>query len=307
MGLARPCSSTRYTRLDVRESAACRHCPDQGLPSCANLTSSYSPVSNEVESNGPPGGRVAARRRPSISLSLGMDRRIVMSRPCHSVVGFTCNMLSRRWLLASAAEAALAGSVTTGAEAGDRYDDQRWDDHHDRPHSRVDVDIRIGEPHPAEPRYEERPVRVWVPAIYRTVSDRRWVEPVYRTVVDRRWVEPVYRTECDRVWVPEVWETREVRYRDRGGWCIRRERVLVAPAHYETRDRRVCVSEGRWETCERRELVCGGHWENVDRQELVCEGHYETRIERVPCEPRGRDPIGVINPMLAGLGVSVHR
>jgi hypothetical protein len=105
-----------------------------------------------------------------------------------------------------------------------------------------------------------------------------------------------------------VWETREVRYRDgRGGWCIRRERVLVTPAHYETRDRRVCVAEGRWETCERRELVCAGHYENIDHQELVCEGHYETRIERVPCEPHGRDPVGVINPMLAGLGAHVGR
>jgi hypothetical protein len=229
-----------------------------------------------------------------------------MSRLCDSVVGFARNVLSRRWLLASAAAVALAGPVTV-AGAHDRYDDHRRDDRYDRPRSRVDVDIRIGEPHPAEPRYEERPVRVWVPAVYRTVCERRWVEPVYRTVVDRRWVEPVYRIECDRVWVPEVWETREVRYRDgRGGWCIRRERVLVTPAHYETRDRRVCVAEGRWETCERRELVCAGHYENVDRQELVCEGHYETRIERVPCEPR-RDPAGVINPMLAGLGVRVGR
>jgi hypothetical protein len=231
----------------------------------------------------------------------GLDRRIVMSRLCNCVVGFTRGLSARRWLLASAAAVALAAPMTAAAQAGDRHDDRRWDDHRDRPRTRVDVDIRIGEPHP-EPRYEERQVRVWVPAVYRTVVDRRWVEPVYRTVVDRRWVEPVYRTECDRVWVPEVWETREVRYRDGRGWCTRRERVLVTPAHYETRERRVCVTEGRWETCERRELVCGGHYENVERQELVCEGHYETRIERVRCEPR-RDPLDVINPMLAGLGV----
>jgi hypothetical protein len=237
-----------------------------------------------------------------------MDRRIVMSRLSASVVGLTRTIIGRRWLLASAAAVALAGPAAVARAGGyDRYDDHRYGDRHDdrydsHPRTRVDVDIRIGEPHPG-PRYEERRVSVWVPPVYRTVCDRRWVEPVYRTVVDRRWVEPVYRTECDRVWVPDLWETREVRYRDgRGGWCTRRERVLVRPGHYETRERRVCVAEDRWETCERRELACDGHFENVERQELVCAGHYETRIERVPCEPR-RDPVGVINPLLADLGV----
>src|SRR4051812_22430051 len=105
-----------------------------------------------------------------------------MSRLCDSVVKFTRSMSARRWLIASAAAAALAGPAAAARAGGyDRYDDHRYDDHryddhrydgrYDRPRTRVDVDIRIGEPHPAEPRYEERQVRVWVPPAYRTVCD----------------------------------------------------------------------------------------------------------------------------------------
>lgn len=194
---------------------------------------------------------------------------------------------SGKWLLTSAALGAIA--IPAIAQAG-RYDppsraehrepdrripDRRDDDRHDDHGGRLNVDIHVGD---RRPDYETREVRVWVP-------------PVYRTVVDRRWVEPVYRTEADRVWVPARYEDREVRYLDHGRWCTRVDSVLVVPAHYETRDRQVCVSEG--------------HWENCERQELVAEGHYEVHQERV--RVANADPVGVISPMLAGLGIRVGR
>src|SRR5262245_2757719 len=100
--------------------------------------------------------------------------------------------------------AAAIGTIPTAALARDwghdRDDFRRgheWrhdDDRHDGGH----IDIRIGGGSycappppvcpPPPPVCEER---VWVPAVYRTVCDRRWVEPVYRTVVDRVWIEPV--------------------------------------------------------------------------------------------------------------------
>jgi hypothetical protein len=164
------------------------------------------------------------------------------------------------------AKCTLAGAVglvtlaaPTVAQAGDRdyrrdddrrgdyRRDDRWRDHdHDRDRGpRIGIDIRIGEPRPA---YRPAPVRVWVPAAYRTFCDRRWVEPVYRTAYER-------------VWVPDVVEEREERCYEGGRWCTRVTRVVAAPGHYETRERRECVSEGRYETCGRQELVADGHWE----------------------------------------------
>ena len=91
---------------------------------------------------------------------------------------------------------------------------------------------------------------------------------MYRTVCDRVWVAPVVRTECDRVWAPACYEWRYVTRRDHCGRRVRvRERVEVAPGHFEERRREVVVRTGRWET--------------VERRELVCEGHYEWRTERV--------------------------
>jgi hypothetical protein len=196
--------------------------------------------------------------------------------------------LGKGLLLPAAAAVALSLPAVAGAAPGDRgrfyrgeerrdwRHDDRHDDRHDHRHDggkRVDIDIRIGSP---PPRYETREVRVWVP-------------PVYRTVVDRKWVEPVYRTEVDRVWVPERVEEREVRYRHRGHWHTRVERVVVEPGCWKTVERRVCVSEGRWETCE--------------RQELVRAGYYEVRHERV-ARPYRVSPFGVVNPMLGRVGVA---
>lgn len=175
---------------------------------------------------------------------------------------------ARRIAFAAAALSALA--VAAPARAADR--------------GAFHIDVRIDSEkfeRRREPVCEERQVRVWVPAVYRTVHERRWIEPVYRTVCERVWHEPVAQTVCERVWVPARYEEREVHiYRGRSRF-VRRESVCVEPAHYEARERRVVVSEGYFENIERSVLACEGHWEDVDRQEVVCEGHYEWRTERV--------------------------
>jgi hypothetical protein len=183
--------------------------------------------------------------------------------------------------------AAAALGVPALAHADSRYDrgrdDRNWRaperhdyDHRDYDHghggTNIGVDIRIGGGQP-RPEYREREVRVWVPA-------------TYRTVVERRWVEPVYRVETERVWVPAQYEDREVVYYERGLRCTRIERVLARDGFYETHDRRVCVSEG--------------HFENLERQELACAGHYETHVERVRV-PYRVDPLVVVDPGLSGL------
>jgi len=180
-----------------------------------------------------------------------------------------------KWLIVPVGATILAMPATSRAAGYDRGRDDRheynWQDrnwHGNDKH--VDIDIRIGQPR--RPEYVVRETRVWVPA-------------VYRTVVDRRWVEPVYRTEGERVWIPERYEEREIRTIEYGCRRTRVDRVLIEPGHYEYRDRQV--------------LVCDGHWENVERQELVCAGHYETRTERVRV-PYRESPLAVVNPMLGG-------
>ena len=185
-------------------------------------------------------------------------------------------LISRKTFVAAAV---LAAPVASQAAGFDRGRDDHWrteyrvpERHEDRHDGKgIDVDLRIGA---IRPEYATREVKVWVPA-------------TYRTVVDRQWVEPVYRTETERVWVPERTEERQVHYRDYGRDCVRIERVVVDPGHYESRERRVCVTE------------C--HWENCERQELVCEGHYESHTERVKVERR-MSPLEVVNPALAGIG-----
>jgi len=127
---------------------------------------------------------------------------------------------------------------------------------------RVDFDFRHGRPHvdiyrvppPAAPPVEGREVRVWV-------------DPVYQTVTDRQWVPAEYRTVVDHIWVPDRFELRESPRWERGRRAIHRERVLVAPGHYDD--------------VPRQELVCEGRYEDVQRQVLVTPGHWETRIEPV--------------------------
>jgi len=202
-------------------------------------------------------------------------------------------------LVGIALAAGAAGAIASPALAGprDRYADHcyddRWDhhEHHDDRAVRVDVDLNFNRP----PRYEERQTRVWVEPVYRTVCDRVWVEPVYKTVCDRVWHEPVVRTECERVWVPACFEVRTVTRRDECGRPLRvRERVEVAPGHFEERRHEVVVRPGYYETVERRELACDGHWDTVERRELVCDGHYEWRTERVKVADSGRHDEGLI-------------
>ena len=149
--------------------------------------------------------------------------------------------------LAVAAASALMLAGTTAAQAH----------HHDDHHGRLDIDLFapvLVAPERVEPVYEDREVQVLVPAVYRTVVDRVWREPVCRTV-------------CERVVVPAVWQCREVRRSDGYRVWSSRDRILIAPAHVEER--------------QRQEIVCQGHFEDVARQELVCEAHYETRVRPV--------------------------
>lgn len=163
---------------------------------------------------------------------------------------------ARKLALAAAGAVVLAGGAAAQAHE----------------HGRVEVDVRLGAPVRYEKVYETREVKVWVPAVYRTVVDH-----VYR--------EPVYQTVCEKVFVPEVSEVREVRRFDRGRVCVTRERVIVVPAHYEDRN------------CQK--LVCAGHYEDVTRQELVCDGHYECHTERVCVgERRELSPVEIIHPLL---------
>ena len=107
---------------------------------------------------------------------------------------------------------------------------------------------------------------------------------MYRTACERIWREPVVRTTCEQILVPDRYE-----YRDRtcydGGYgsrpYIRRERVLVCPAHYEKIERQVVVCDGHYETIEHQVLVREGGYHRVERQELVTPGHYENRTDRV--------------------------
>ena len=206
-----------------------------------------------------------------------------MFRATESFRRFVTKTLASKWLLLPVGAAAL--SLPAVARADSRFDrgrndrdprlERRDDDHRGyerrRGGTNIDFDIRIGGDR--RPEYRERETRVWMPA-------------VYRTVVDRKWVEPVYRVETERVWMPAQYEERDVHYYERGRLCTRIERVLVSDGHFETHDRQVCVSEGRWDTCE--------------RQELVCEGHYETHLERVRV-PYCVDPLVVVNPGLGGI------
>jgi hypothetical protein len=159
-------------------------------------------------------------------------------------------------LLALSSGAALA-------DRGDRYDRSHksyWDN--DTGRNRDDRNqVRIGLSIGDRPQLmEERTTRVWI-------------EPEYRTVYNRVWVEPVFREEYDRVWVPDRFEVREVVVWDCGRRTVRRDRVLVQPAHYDD--------------VYRRAVVCPGRWESVARLEQVCAGHWETRTERVPVADRG--------------------
>src|SRR5690349_4382486 len=139
--------------------------------------------------------------------------------------------------------AAAIGATPSAALAG-RHDDY---DHGDRYRDHDRGDVRIGfnlpgiaiEPRFSPPVCEPTEARVWVAPVYRTVCDRQWVPATYRTVCERVWVEPVMRTVCDRVYVPDGYEWRDVVRYEYGYRRVCRERVLVAPAHYEEQTRQV--------------------------------------------------------------------
>lgn len=165
--------------------------------------------------------------------------------------------------------AALAGlGMTSSAQAGDRFD----------------FSISIGgHNHRHEPVYQERTVKVWVPAEYKTVCDRVWIEPVYETRCEKVWIEPVYETRCERVWIPERYEYRQTRKFDKscGRFINVSERVCVEPGRWVEQHRRVCVREGYFQEVHKKVCVREGRFESVERQVCVREGRWEYRTERV--------------------------
>ena len=111
--------------------------------------------------------------------------------------------------------------------------------------------------------------------------DRVWVSAEYRTVTERVWVEPVTTIKLQRVAVPAQYGWRDVVYRDHFGRAhIRREQVLIRPAH-----------------CDEQSVpavVCPGHFEDQPHQELVCEGHWETP-----------QPVTVVRPVPAAVRLEI--
>ena len=185
--------------------------------------------------------------------------------------------LGKKATLLTLSAAAFAGlGMAPSAQAGER---SKFD---------INFDIRIGDRHDrdrrqCEPVYQERTVKVWVPAQYRTVCDRQWIEPIYETRCERVYIEPVYEMRCEKVWVPERYEYRQSRRFDRscGRFVEVAERVCVAPGHFEEVHKRVCVREGGFQEVHKKVCVREGRFQTVERQELVCEGHWEYRTERV--------------------------
>src|SRR4051812_33754564 len=87
-----------------------------------------------------------------------------------------CGLLALALAMPLLTPAASLGGHDDHDDRGPRERDARYDRYDRDDH--FDLRIRIGD-RPPPPRVEERRVRVWVPPVYRTVSDRRWVEPVY--------------------------------------------------------------------------------------------------------------------------------
>jgi hypothetical protein len=147
-----------------------------------------------------------------------------------NIAGLVGGTKLSKWLCASAAAAAFALPAAICKAAPPAWHNDR-DDHHDldrrgpdlhdndRDHGGFGLNVRFG----GGPRYVNREVRVWVPA--------------------------VYRTECEQVWVPDVFEDRTVQFRGgQGRLRTRIEHVLVTPGHYESREHQVLVCDGHYET-----------------------------------------------------------
>src|SRR4051812_41862430 len=125
----------------------------------------------------------------------------------------------------------------------------------------------------------ERTERVWVDAVWKN-EGRVWVEPVWEKVSDRVWCPPVTRDVCTRVWIEPSYEVRETTVWEHGRRIVRRERVEVAPGHYEERHSDIVVADGHWDTTDKWVLRSDGHFEGKDRWVCVSEGHCEDRVIR---------------------------
>ncbi len=159
------------------------------------------------------------------------------------------------------------------------------DSHEDYDHAdgHVGIGIRVGSPTAV---YEQ--AQVWVPPVYRTVTEQQWIPATYRTVIDHVWVEPVVQHQSERVWVPDRYEDRIVIRHEYGHEVQTHERVLVERGHYANVDQDVVITPGHYEAHPQQELVCNGHWETVTHQELVTPGHFEP-VRTVVVTPREHD------------------
>jgi hypothetical protein len=169
------------------------------------------------------------------------------------------NMLTTRLskLLATTAGAAIFGFVPAMASAHPHFAD-------------IGVDVAVN-PAPCAPVVVDH-------------VDRVWVEPVYRTECDHVWVAPVTEDREVHTWVPDRFETQDVVYHDGHHRYVRREEVLVEPAH---------------DVCDRQQVVVTpGHYEDVQRQVLVTPGHYEECVQPVVVEQRPVSRIDVLGGWL---------
>jgi hypothetical protein len=178
----------------------------------------------------------------------------------------TC--LKKNATVVALSTAAIAGlALTPSAQAGDR--------------GRVDIDVNLRLGGHNHDRYEERTVKVWVPAEYRTVCEKVWIEPVYETRCEKVWIEPVYEMRCEKVWIPERHEYRQTRRFDRScGRFVEVAEPVCIPGRWEEVHRRVCVREGGFQEVHKKVCVREGYFKEVHKQVCVREGRWEYRTER---------------------------
>ncbi len=97
------------------------------------------------------------------------------------------------------------------------------------------------------------------------VPQRIWIPAVYRDVTEKVWVEPVTTTQMQQVEVPAQYTVRNVMVYDIfGRGHLRRVQVQISPAHCEEQPVQVVVTPGYFEMQTHQELVCQGHWQTEE-------------------------------------------
>lgn len=126
----------------------------------------------------------------------------------------------------------------------------------------------------------ERSERIWVDPVWKCETDRIWVDAVYENQCQQVWCKPVTKDVCTKVWVEPTFEVRETTSYDHGRQIVRRERVQVAPGHYDEQHSTVVVTEGHYKSVDNWVLKCDGHWETKERWVCASDGHWEDRVIR---------------------------